>query len=763
MGNPGRCNTIAGLKAAMAAAFLAAVPVPAASLPAGDAYLRQLEKWYVAAAPWIHDVPGRPGVSYYGTGGHEHWAVQANGTAFAAVAVLATAPELNEKAVGTSRDDLRRQALRMLRYLLQTHVSGSAVCVSGKPWGASWISALALERLAHGVAALRPWLTPADQDALRGVMIRECDYLLDGYPVVAAIDAATGHNKPESNIWNGALLYRTALLYPDAANAEKYRRQATRLFLNGISIPADATDTTLCQGQPVKAWHVGPNFTPAYGLNHHGYLNVGYMEICLSNLAMLHFFCQDYGLPVPPELDHHAADLWRLVKILTFDDGRLWRIGGDTRVRYCYCQDYALPGWFLALDRMRDPDAAVFIAGWLKLVATEQGANADGGFLSGRLAELARVSPLYYCRLEGDRAVTLSMAAYWQRRFPGLAAAPAAPASHPRLTAWTDAFHGAVLVRGPRRLASWVWKASQGPAGTLVPADRSDLAEWQWNLAGKIEGAGCDNSATAQRWWLHSFPGGFATCGSYAWVSRQNPAEGTEPEPTANAWAAMVALPDDASVVVLQQARAAKPVYINRSLALYLNIPNDVYNGGNRSYGFGGRTHRLAGAGNSRLPAPELIPCGNRLSVDGQLQAATLAAGDELALYRPGRREVNLAHCVPLAFAGVAGSLYCDVVCLQPELAQRFYQAGDLLFNTGATVSLAAEVAGGMRPESTPDVRIAEVTAADRRRYRIAANFGAADYPLAVGSGDLILCGGPITAGRQLILPPNGVAVLQLP
>ena len=343
--------------------------------------------------------------------------------------------------------------------------------------------------------------------------------------MVGAIDAATGKNKPESNIWNGSMLFRTAALYPDTPNAAKYKEKATALFLNGISIPSDASSSEVFNGKPLSKWHVGPNYTDNFALNHHGYLNEGYMVICLSNIAMLHFFCRDYGITAPPELYHNAAKLWQLVKTLTFPDGRLWRIGGDTRVRYCYCQDYALPAWIFIRDFLGDTDADKFLSGWLKLVATEQSASPKGAFLGERLADLAQVSPLYYCRLEGDRAETLSLAAYWLIQYPDPSKKPAC--SIESLKSWQDEFHGAQMVKGNKRLASWVWKAGELPSGQVVPSDRSDLVEWQWNLAGRITGVGCETHAGKAQWQSWQFEGGFATCGSYEWIADKNPAEGS--------------------------------------------------------------------------------------------------------------------------------------------------------------------------------------------------------------------------------------------
>ncbi len=98
-------------------------------------YVRLLEKWNATARRWTHQVKGNEGLAYYATGGHEHWAVQAQCTAMAGIATLATAPELDEQRAGETREQLRERALGMLRYTLHTHMTGSETCTTGKAWG----------------------------------------------------------------------------------------------------------------------------------------------------------------------------------------------------------------------------------------------------------------------------------------------------------------------------------------------------------------------------------------------------------------------------------------------------------------------------------------------------------------------------------------------------------------------------------------------------------------------------------------------------
>ena len=377
-------------------------------------YFELLQHWLSFASTRIYMPLDNSEIACYSLGTHGHWEQQANTTAFAAFAVAAVSPDYDSRIAKMSQEQVLEYALKLMRFSLRCHISGPDKALDDKKWGHSWINALCLERMMHGIEAVNDYLSVEDKMLLRSVLMSECDERVDKYEVVGAIAAETGNNKPESNIWNGTLLHRTALMYPDAPRAKEYREKGTHLLLNGISIPSDAESQTIYSGKPLGKWHVGPNFTEEFGLNHHGYLNVGYMVICLSNIAMLHFTYKKHNKTAPEELYLHAKELWKRIKQLTFSDGRLWRVGGDTRIRYSYCQDYAIPMWLLVLDKFGDTDVINFEAGWLNIVKKEQDNNGDGSFLGERLKELEKVSPLYFDRLEGDRAVTLSMGAYWR-------------------------------------------------------------------------------------------------------------------------------------------------------------------------------------------------------------------------------------------------------------------------------------------------------------------------------------------------------------
>ena len=505
-----------------------------------------LREWAAHAERFWYPLPDHPDLGCYGTG-YNAWGVQTNQKYLAAMATLAIR---GEGVAGLDRGWALDRALAALRFSLASHVSGDGACTDGTQWGHTWISALGIERMMHGVYLLWPELTEADRAGVRRMLASECEWIMAGFHrgqvggVVADVWNASGKNAPESNLWNGAILWRTAAMLPDHPNAADWQERAHQFLINSVSVAADADDETLVAGKPVAERHVGANFFPNYALDHHGYLNVGYMVICVSNAAMLHFDCKLTGLPRPETLDHHQADLWRLVRRLIFSDGRLARIGGDSRVRYAYCQEYLLPSLLYAADRLGDEHALGLVDAQLELIAQEARHNGDGSFFGKRLAAVAERSPYYYTRLESDRACALSQLIVYRPLGHGeewgvLPSSPhhleqeiaSAQATGFAMTtgfeasvagAWHESEHGAILHRSPTRLASFAWRAFGLAQGMCQPPDDGHLAEWESNLVGQLEFVADPHPAHPKSppgrrlidYHTDVFDGGFMTCGA---------------------------------------------------------------------------------------------------------------------------------------------------------------------------------------------------------------------------------------------------------
>lgn len=733
-------------------------------MPTAADYRGLLENWTRFARGYMFDPAGDGQTLCYGIGDSGHWSIQAHATALAALATLATDADTDLDACGLSRDELLDTSLRMLRFLLRSHKSGTQSCIDGQRWGNGWIAVLGIERAMSAIHALQRYMNSQDGDNLRTLIANEADWLLDHYQIVAG---PVDNNKPESNIWNGCMLQRAASLLPDAPRAAAWADKAVRFFLNGISVPSDRENTQLVAGRPVRDWHVGNNFFESMALNHHGYMNLGYMIICLSNIAMLHFQFKQIGLTPPPALYHNAARLWQVVRPMLAPDGRLLRIGGDSRARYCYCQDYAIPVWLWAADYLGE-DCSGVEEGWLNILRLETTSNSDGSFLGTRLAEMRDNSRLYYTRLEGDRAASVSLGALWRRLFT-ITGKPAAPVTNWQ---WEDEYHGAVAVRGEKRFASWVWHSSEKPQGLCLPPNRSDMAEWRCNLAGDIRADNAINDNRIIACQSASFPGGFITSGGFYTRAISPLAEGGEGEKrAAEGQIAVAALPDDCTMLIIQYALCSGGGLYNGVSGLHLLMPNDIFNRGLRKYSANDEVcESRALSGETRHIA------ANRFNIDGELSVYKAynhpprpVAGEPGAagftIHTPATRQIGLKIGDYRPHLGrLGGSLGADEIGLGRLPAPAMFRGGDVLIDAG--FALCCE--GAVRQEATiREINPAnalwrgiEARGADGRDYVFIANLSAGALRVNIpGKSGALRC---LTSGENLAPDEDGTHTLEL-
>ncbi|WP_147917814.1 hypothetical protein [Ruania zhangjianzhongii] len=555
---------------------------------------------------------------WYGTG-YTAWGMQTTLQYLAgAGAVAVHAPDEARRRWAT------RRALAALRFVVATHESGFAAAEDGRRWGRSWISVLGLERAGWVIDELGPQLEPQYRNGLAELLIDEADWQADHHERGGVTGIRGGRwekdglNRPESNLWCGAHLWRTAQRYPDHPRAPKWREVAVNFLINAVSVPSDADSTAVVDGVPVAAAHRGANFFESYALDHHGYLNVGYMVICASNAALALLDLRAQGHPIPEALLWHQRDLWQRIRPLIGPDGRLVRIGGDARVRYAYCQEYLLPALLLAEREFGDAGAAGLADRYLRMVGRERAETPDGLLYGRRLRALGSDQPYYRARLETDRACALGI--WWHHSVLGSAAehsnaagrsngAAVAESSETEAVqlrsaggrpeeepgAWSDAEHGFACLRGARRTASVSWRAASRTQALAFPTERPDMAEWALNLCPvlRFEGDGRAPSPTesphAQRrvagYTLEEFTGGFVSAARVEEGVSLAVAEGWRGTgPVADSWIVVAALPDDATVVGLHVSRARdlRPPLLSAH-GLNLLIPNDVHNDHRRS------------------------------------------------------------------------------------------------------------------------------------------------------------------------------------
>lgn len=680
-----------------------------------------LQAWLPAAEAYWNPADDDPRLGTYGPG-YIHWGVQSNWNYLAAAATLAAQP---------SEDSTRwrSRAMAALRFALATHVNGGRPTNDGRNWGHGWISMLGIERGMHGVALLEPFFDAADHEALRRVLTSEAHWLLHdfhykGRPGIPADPwNSSGQNAPESNLWSGALLWRTAQRYPDHPDAAAWQERAHEFLQNSVSVAADAGDERLLAGKTVRERHVGANYFPHYALDHHGYLNVGYMAICVSNAAILHFDMQKAGAARPETLDHHQADLWAVLRRMIFSDGRLARIGGDSRVRYAYCQEYLLPALLYASSVLQDPHALTLLDGLLGIYEQEAEFNQDGFFYSKRLAHIRAANPHYYSRLESDRACVLAMLINYAPLVKATADAGGEAAFEQSAAGeWIEPEHGAVLSRSPDRLASVSWRAHGLTQAMCQPPGASNLAEWSLNLAPVVRflgDEGLQNGAHRRllRQSTSVIPGGFVTCGSVMEGVDVRIDEGAQTTDQAVTHLAYAALPDGRTLLGLQLVIASpgRVGYLVELQGLHLNLPNDLFNGSQRRIQAATGEYLLSNPNRQHGPLELDSPW---VSVDGLIGVRALYGGSSLVVHRPAERNAGKYH-----------SLYVEEIAMPYASGPRRAAPGSTLLDLGFAVlsgggATAARSLTGGPLEVAGLLRGAWVTGADGRRYTLVANFG---------------------------------------
>lgn len=624
------------------AAFLAAGNAFGVEDGAWRQYLKPAVRFLSFLPRAVETASADPSLKFYGTGESGHWAVQSSLQVAAGLAILSTVDARDLAAAGSpyTPEELRSLALSLFRYSFRTHLTGDIDCTDGGRWGRHWISVLGLERSCEALDALEACLTDDDRARLKRLLVFESDYRLEEYPIRAGIWT---NNVPESNIWNAGVLFRTAFNYPDIPQRDAYVSKARRMMLNGLTFPGDAS----------KPWFVGANFTENWALNHHDYMNVGYTYECLSNLAFLYFNFRNRGQPVPDEMLSHVRDLWNVCKGFTFPDGRLNRIGGDTRFRYGYCQIFAFQAWAFCALVLGDADCERFASEYLKTVVREQEQNTDGSFFGRRLRGIRDASWYYYCRAEADPFFTMCYQMRWHRnyRFPEAEWPIKMPASY----TWEDNFQRAAYIKTPRSVRSVVGRSQCGksalarkPNIVVAPAGASDLAEWQANLVGWI---GCQEESDEYQGDPADWPvdscirrmyrdgDGDAFEQTLVLPVRENSlfGEGERPRDFGIRTLKAVAIGDGATLLVRDRVdvtRAASLEYGFR--ALHWLVPNDFANGGSRT--FSGRTFCATCDGVPQTD--EILRTGERvLTVDDKMSVVAVRGAD-LSIRRPVAPEI---------------------------------------------------------------------------------------------------------------------------
>ena len=195
-------------------------------------------------------------------------------------------------------------------------------------------------------------------------------------------------------------------------------------------------------------------------------------------------------------------------------------------------------------------------------------------------------------------------------------------------------------------------------------------------------------------------------------------AEGQLKETMAQKHVAFAALPDGASAICLQYARALNRTFVATLRGVLWNVPNDIFNGRQRLLAHENGADYLRGGDYAKRY--EQIDAGHWVNVDGKIG---LASPQKLTIVRPGRRQVEILG------RENSGTLYAEEICAPYSTKRRFYDRNETLIDVGFGMTLGDACATRALSDSLATSRKGDLfaitaTGQDGRRYTMLANFG---------------------------------------
>ncbi len=621
------------------------VPRPSDAARAAQV-LRATAAWLPYAERHWHRHPEREDTGYFGTGTVAIQSLEAVAEHAFVCASLARRP-VAAPPDGLGADRLVERSLAGLRYLAETHTTGSMDCVSGATgavgsggeplarrdhapgpprhpgrWGADgWtpVPAFLLWLVAEELGEVLP---AAEAGMVHRVLEHEADANLadrrctvlehHGYfrEVPPIPTGRFGHSWPESNAWRGALLAAAQLALPSHPHVAKWDDSMKRHFVNALSVPQDAESEQIVDGLPVRERFVGANVHPGFALEHHGFFHTCYAARTMQFLVLAAASFGRHGRRAPESAAHHLVDEWRMLRRLLLWQGRVAYPAGKDHHRYGWGLTYLLPVAAWLHRRHGDAPAALLEEQLTDLFLAEQAHNGDGSFARERMGALLEARPapgrragersrvLYY-RAEADPPfyLLLALALHEAAENAGRPRVRAAAAEVERAIGGTfeEPDAGLVLHRGTERFASWSWNAHPDVAqGLFVPRAGDHLAEWNGNLAPSFvvldAPPGASGRLVAWRRTV-TLDGGFATLGMVRHAGG-----------ALEQHALYVALPDGRSALYADDVRARWDLTLLHQEGLRFNLGNDLFNGCRRTLRFeAGAAALVAGAA---TPAP---------------------------------------------------------------------------------------------------------------------------------------------------------------
>lgn len=589
--------------------------------PNNSDYISFLQKFpSFARLLWNGNLDGDMQMGYFGTGGHDHNQMRSHANFIFVCALLSSDKDYDSSVSRIDRERLLSQARAALRYLTETHVTGTRVCVDGRKWGkqpSQWISPWVISRAVAGARLIWEDLSRAEKNAIRRVVIHEANYQLNQ----RAASRVYGDTHAEFNAVNSEVLAWAASLYPTHPNANKWLIKAQEMFMNTFSMALDRRDTRIVDRRRVNEWVYTTNVHPDFTLEGHGGYHFDYIVVPMHSLAWAYYAFVSNGRPVPQSLFHHVADVWNVLKKTHLYSGRFAYPQGKDWARHVYGLYFIVPMLVLLQNELGDTDARFVEQLRFGAFEWEQKENSRGSIFGRRFGHVRKGWPVIY---ETDCYANLGLAHLLHQFAPPVHATSNYDFQENVKGNFYSRFCQFLYARNENVFASFSWKhlSRRYPMALFIPGD-DFMAEWaEANLIGTLSVENADMERTTARYNNRLLEDGFVSTGHI----QEGNLRGTF---GVDHFVSFTALPRNRMAVMIELLVAKKGINVSEQSGLSYYLPNDVFNDGvRRVYWEVGNTQLQGSRGASANPVTmnsSWINLDNKLGIisvpgDGQFQ-----------------------------------------------------------------------------------------------------------------------------------------------
>jgi hypothetical protein len=213
-------------------------------------------------------------------------------------------------------DKVHAAAIELLTRLTETHMTGTEVTETDKPWGDRWQSAMWTWQAVFAGWLIWDELDPELRDAVIAMGIFESDRFLEIDPPYAEY----GDTKAEENAWNSVILILMSEILPDHYNSNKWRHRGIEYMISAMATREDRTSDVVIDGRALREWVKGANVHSDFTLENHGIVHPDYM--CTIGLNMANALVYRLlDLPIPQSVTFNVKPVYENLKFFTMPDG----------------------------------------------------------------------------------------------------------------------------------------------------------------------------------------------------------------------------------------------------------------------------------------------------------------------------------------------------------------------------------------------------------------------------------------------------------